>query len=204
MKKMLSELKGFENAKGYELSSDGTITSYRVLSTDEKGRITGRVVDYNKGRKITGCLDSNGYRYLDLRAFDVDVKLPKVHRLIAKAFLENPNNKEQVNHIDGNKENNHVNNLEYVTNEENRRHALKTGLKKEIQYGISQYDLNGNLLNTFNTAVDALIFLGVENPKDRSGNIGRCIKGKRKTAYGYVWKQYEGSTTSRETYDISQ
>ena len=52
-----------------------------------------------------------------------------VHRLVAEKYLENKDNKPQVNHIDGNKQNNCVDNLEFVTNQENRNHAIKNGLQ---------------------------------------------------------------------------
>ena len=106
--------------------------------------------------------------------------------------FSNQDPKEQINHIDGNKTNNHISNLEWVTNRENREHAIENGLKDEIGYGIAQYDLDGNLLNIFETANEACKYL---NKPGHAGNIGRAIKGNRKTCYGFIWKQYEGSTT---------
>ena len=75
----------------------------------------------------------NGYPHVALRVFDGTVstqKLYKVHRLVAEYFIDNPLNKEVVNHKDGNKCNSNVDNLEWVSYRENNIHAIKTGLKK--------------------------------------------------------------------------
>lgn len=193
MRKKISEISGFENFEGYEVDSDGNVYSYiKHIRDKKKGIYIGRSIHMDNEQEIKGSIDSKGYKYIDIRNKVVERKCPKLHRLVALAFLPNPYNKPQVNHIDGNKLNNRIDNLEYVTNKENRQHALESGLKKEIGYNVAQYDLNGNLLNVFVTAREALEHLG---KPPNSGNIGRAINGNRKTAYGYVWEQYEGSTT---------
>lgn len=170
MEKNISEIKGFENCKDYIIYDDGNIFSLK----------TNKFLKFSK--------DSKGYYYADLRRTNVTIKCPKVHRLVMFAFKGFPKgNKCQVNHIDGNKHNNNINNLEYVTNEENRIHALKLGLKNEIGYYIEAYDLQNNYIGTYKTAQEAIDKLNIKNGK--SGNIGRVIRGSRKQSYGYIWKQ---------------
>ncbi len=90
-------------------------TSYRGKSIER----------YIRPKKLGGSkLSSKGYCRINL-----DKKTYFIHRLIAITFLDNPENKEQVNHIDGNKLNNNISNLEWVSNQENRDHAVKLRLQ---------------------------------------------------------------------------
>ena len=175
MKKRLSEIKGFENCDKYIIHSDG------------------RIFSRHSNKFLKPLKDSKGYSYIDIRSKKAKYSCPKVHRLVMLAFGQEKEEKEHINHIDGNKDNNDISNLEYVTNKENRKHAILNGLKDEYNYYIAQYDTKGNLLDVFDTGSEAIEKLGLKS--GASGNIGRCIRGKRKTAYGFVWKQYERSTT---------
>jgi hypothetical protein len=119
-------------------------------------------------------------------------KLYSIHRLVALAFIPNIENKPQINHKDGNKLNNHFTNLEWVTNKENHRHKMEHGLNVtlsgEEHYRIKEvgiYDLAGNFIKSFFSITEAMKQLGLSN---KQGNICACLKGRQKTAYGYIWK----------------
>ena len=98
----------------------------------------------NKGRvmsSLTGTprilktqRDSKGYHRISVTIEGVK-KTYKLHREVARAFINNPNSLPQVNHIDGNKDNNCVSNLEWVTNKENAHHAIKNGLWDSVIEG---------------------------------------------------------------------
>ena len=107
----------------------------------------------------------------------------RIHRLVAKCFLDNPNNYNYINHIDCNKENNMFYNLEWCTNEYNIKQAWRDGLCDKQKKKINQYDLNGNFIRSYESAREAERLGGFRNQ-----NIAFCCKGKQKTHYGYTWK----------------
>lgn len=124
----------------------------------------------------------------------------KIHRLVAKAFIPNQYNYPQVNHIDGNKQNNCVKNLEWCNNSHNMKEAYKLGLVKPTHSGcfkkgehkkqeipINQFDLNGNFVKTWPSFTKAEKFFR-PNSKSISTNIYGVLTNRQKTAYGYIWK----------------
>lgn len=102
------------NFPEYCAHSDGFIVSYK----------------HNKRRVMVGGRTKEGYPHVSLRHNCVQSQA-LVHRLIALSFLSNPNNCTEVNHIDGNKQNNSASNLEWVTASMNMGHSVRTGLWTE-------------------------------------------------------------------------
>ena len=91
---------------------------------------TGKMFSKFSNRLLTPWMTSHGYMRVSLRLNKTKTTRVFVHRLVALAFIDNPLNKTQVNHIDGNKQNNHVSNLEWVTPSENIQHSMETGFNK--------------------------------------------------------------------------
>lgn len=121
MEEILKWIPGFEGK--YKVSSLGYVLRVDYVYYREDG-----VKQTKKQKKLGGSkLTPKGYMRVRL-----DGKTKFIHQIIAENFIPNPNNLPQINHIDGNKLNNNSNNLEWVTNQENRDHAVKNRL---IAYG---------------------------------------------------------------------
>jgi hypothetical protein len=132
----------------------------------------------------------NGYIQIAM-SINGKIKREAIHRLVAKAFIENKDNKLTVNHIDGNKLNNNVTNLEWLTQKENVNHAFKNNLTKVKVCPIIQYDLDDNELRRFSSIKE----IEDEFKYDRSSIIKVC-KGRQNTSYGYKWK-YENENIDK-------
>jgi hypothetical protein len=168
--KMTEELwKVINGYSKYEISNFGRIRNIKGLILKQ---------GLNAGYFIINILDNNGKR-----------KKFYIHRLVADAFLDIEPNNLQVNHKDGNKENNIITNLEWVSQSENIKHAYDNNLIKRYNIEIEQYTLEGIFLKLYNSLRDA----ANETNTDSASIINVC-KGRRKTAGGFIWK-YKNSKT---------
>lgn len=134
---------------------------------------------------LTNCFDGNYYHVTLFKNNKRHILL--VHRLVAMAFIPNNENKRTVNHIDGNKLNNNVNNLEWATHSENNKHAFKIGLTVPHDGGTSkpilEYDLQGNFIREYKSTNEAARILHVS-----TGNIWSALNGRRKQIKGRIFK----------------
>ena len=138
----------------------------------------GRVRSLKRNKLLTAREHHKGYLHIHLRVNGRDV-MPKVHRLVAEAFIDNPDNLPQVNHINGNKQDNRVENLEWCTNQQNVKHSYDALGRKSYERRVLCVESN----EAFRSAKEAGERLGI----DRSA-ISKCCKGKRETAGGYHWE----------------
>lgn len=152
----------------------------------------GRYMISNKGQiystitnKILKQHIRNGYPAVCLTKVDGSTKTINIHQIMAETFILKPiiNEKLVINHRDGNKTNNNATNLEWMTYSGNRISALENNQTKVYTRRVAQYDLNNNLLATFESIREASIKTGVPEKQ-----IPRVCKGNRKTTYGYIWK----------------
>lgn len=167
------DIKGYENL--YQISNLGQVKSLRNNLILKPGLV--------------------GIGYLSVNLCkDGKHNYKKIHRLVAEHFIENIDNLPCINHKDGIKTNNNVENLEWCTSSYNNKEAYRLGLKgslkgKNNKYSeslmkqVNQYDLQNNFIKTWNSIQSIENNLGIKHT-----NIVKCCKGERHKAGGYIWK----------------
>lgn len=147
---------------------------------------TGRVRSFAKGKNNPQILKPYNTRgYCTVGLCDKNKRTTAlVHRLVAMAFIPNPNNLKEVNHKDEDKQNNHVENLEWCSREYNMSYGTAR-LRQGISFGkpVAQCSLDGIVIAKYADANIASII----NNLDPS-SIAKCCNGKRKYTGGYSWK----------------
>lgn len=179
MKEVWKDIQGYEGK--YQVSNLGNVKSLNWLNTGKEKLLN---LGISKGK----------YYQVVLCKFGIN-KTFWVHRLVATAFINNPDNLPQVNHIDENKLNNRVDNLEWCTNKYNSNYGtgiermLKTKkLKnsKNAEKPVLQFTKDGKFVNEYPSIKEAERCTGINH-----GNIGACCKRRYKSASGFKWKYKE-------------
>ena len=149
-----------ENWRFIEANSDYMVSDHgRILSFKGKSKLI-----------ISSSITAKGYEYVAIRQKGIYVGY-SVHRLVATAFIPNPKRLPQVNHLDGNKLNNHVANLEWCDAYDNVMHAIRTGLRPSSPalspVPCATTDEAGNILQAY-PSMNALVKGEQMNPKQRN------------------------------------
>ena len=160
---MWKEVKDFDN---YEVNENGEIR-------------------HKKKKTILKHIIDRGYHKVLLRKGPIKLKTG-VHRIVASAFIPNPYDYKEVNHIDENKSNNHVTNLEWCDRHQNINHSIKSQRFKVTP--VAQYDSEGNLIKIYSSCSEA-----ERETKIPRTHICKCVLKRYgfKSAGGYIWKSVE-------------
>ena len=182
--------KDIENYEGlYQVSNEGRVKS---LSNDKT----------RKEKILKPAADGGGYMYVNLYK-NGQKKSHKVHRLVASAFIDNSDNLPEVNHIDEDKTNNNLENLEWCSHAFNINHGTRNERVAESQRGmakpwvaealsisIDMLTKDGELIRSFKSSAEAMRWLRNNGyPSASNTNIISCCKGKvYKSCYGFKWR----------------
>ena len=177
-KEIVEDWRSVEGYDGYEVSNLGRVKSLDRLVNRNCGSVY-----FSKGRILNPGKDRCGYLQVVLW-IDKKPKAFKVHRLVWEGFNGKIPEGMEVNHIDEDKSNNSIKNLNLMTHKENMNWgtAIERSSKKRSK-SIIQFDRQGNFIAEFDSLSDASKQLNINK-----GNISSALKGRIKTAGGYIWK----------------
>lgn len=159
----------------YQVSNCGNVRSLDRYITVKSSK---EYIRHKKGIMLNPTEDKDGYLIVTLLN-----KKHRVSRLVAKAFIDNPNNYEQVNHISGNKKDNSVENLEWCNNAYNQEHAYKIGLKRTHKFAKIDKKTN-KIISLYNSLNDAVF----DNKHSDASTVIKVCRGKRNEHCGFKWK----------------
>lgn len=156
---------------------------------------TNGIVYGQNGKPLKYSLNHNGYCIINFNHYDKR-KGYAIHRLVAETFIPNPENKPTVNHIDGNKQNNSVENLEWSTYKEQTDHAKNilgydnSGENNVKAKGVQGFDKKTKELKyDFNSLTDAALYLSEDKTsKHLKSVIWKALNGRSKSYKGCIWK----------------
>ena len=180
MSEVWRDIEGYEGL--YQVSNQGRVKSLERTYIDKIGRER-----YVKERILKPGMSRCGYLLVVLCAGGKPKTL-NVHRLVCGAFHENPENKPEVNHINEDKTDNRACNLEWSTAKENCNHGTRNermakGVAKALSKPVGQYTRDGELVKIWPSAIEVQRQAGFSQ-----GNVSKVANGKRKQAYGFIWK----------------
>lgn len=173
------------------------IKGYPWYYVTDEGMVYSRNPNHSMGTRVKKLklLDNKGYLRCDLIRTDGTIQHKAVHRLVAEAFIPNPEGKQQVNHKNGNKTDNRVSNLEWATQSENQLHryrVLKQSGVKSFLGRIGKLNPNSKPVLQIKDGVVVNKFYGRREASRETGvspsAIANCLCGRSKSAGGYFWK----------------
>lgn len=166
-----------------------TVCEYDHYEVNRKGEIRHKV----RKQVLKPRLNSGGYAYVNFN-INGHRKNFAVHRIVANAFIPNPNGYSEINHKDYDRTNNCVDNLEWVDSSQNKQHMFLKEENKDCRgKEVEQYTKKGEYIKTFTSLSAAAQEMGCT-----VGAISNCCMGRSKTSMGYRWRFSEGSTTKYE------